>query len=83
MPQLLPGHRVWCAAAGAEERFVEIERVEFRFDEKKKEIWSEINIYSDDLTRFGITRKRLLTESGLSSHSNKSRQLKRRVTERY
>ena len=67
MPQLLPGHRVWCAAAGAEERFVEIERVEFRFDEKKKEIWAEINIYSDDLTRFGITRKRLLTESGLSA----------------
>lgn len=67
MPQLLPGHRVWCAAAGAEERFVEVERVEFRFDEKKKEVWAEINIFGDDLTRFGITRKRLLAESGLSA----------------
>jgi hypothetical protein len=66
MPQLLPGHRVWCAAVGAEERFVEIERVEFRFNEKKKEVWAEINIFSDDLTRFGITRKRLLAESGLN-----------------
>lgn len=67
MPQLLPGHRVWCAAANAEERFVEIERVEFRFDETRKEVWAEVNIFSDDLTRFGITRKRLLAESGLSA----------------
>jgi hypothetical protein len=67
MPQLLPGHRVWCAAAGAQERFVEIDRVEFRFNEATKEVWAEVNIFSDDLTRFGITRKRLLAESGLSS----------------
>jgi len=67
MPQLLTGHRVWCAAAGTEERFVEIERVEFRFDEAKKEVWAEINIFSDDLTRFNITRKRLLTEAGVSA----------------
>jgi len=66
-PQLLTGHRVWCAAAGTEERFVEIERVEFRFDEAKKEVWAEINIFSDDLTRFNITRKRLLTEAGVST----------------
>lgn len=67
MPQLLTGHRVWCAAAGTEERFVEIERVEFRFDETKKEVWAEINIFSDDLTRFNITRKRLLNEAGISA----------------
>ncbi|MCB1893316.1 MAG: hypothetical protein KIT42_02765 [Rhodocyclaceae bacterium] len=65
MPQLVPGHRVWCAATGSPERFVEIQRVEFRFNEATKEVWLEINIFSDDLTRFGITRKRLLNESGL------------------
>lgn len=65
MPQLVPGHRVWCAATGSAERFVEIQRTEFRFNEATKEVWLEINIFSDDLTRFGITRKRLLTESGL------------------
>lgn len=65
MPQLVPGHRVWCAATGSAERFVEIQRTEFRFNEEAKEVWLEINIFSDDLTRFGITRKRLLSESGL------------------
>nr|WP_255674237.1 YaaC family protein [Frateuria soli] len=67
MPQLLPGHRVWCEASGSKERFVEIQRIDFRYDEASKEIWSEINIFSDDLTRFGITRDRLLSESGLSA----------------
>lgn len=67
MPQLLPGHRVWCAASGSSERFVEIKNIEFRFDDTRKEIWAEVNIYSDDLTRFDITRQRLLQESGLES----------------
>lgn len=67
MPQLVPGHRVWCAATGAKERFVEIQRIEFRFNEATKEVWAEINVYADDLARFGITRNRLLTESGLNS----------------
>lgn len=67
MPQLVPGHRVWCAATGASERFVEVHRVEFRFNDSTKEVWAELGIFSDDLTRFGITRKRLLQESGLST----------------
>jgi hypothetical protein len=65
MPQLVPGHRVWCAATGSAERFVEIQQTEFRFNEATKEVWLEFNIFSDDLTRFNITRKRLLKESGL------------------
>lgn len=65
MPQLVPGHRVWCAATGSAERFVEIQRAEFRFNEVTKEVWLELSIFSDDLTRFGITRTRLLSESGL------------------
>lgn len=67
MPQLVPGHRVWCAATGASERFVELHRIQFRFNETTKEVWAELGIFSDDLTRFGITRRRLLQESGLSS----------------
>lgn len=67
LPQLLQGHRVWCESASAGERFVEITRIDYRHDEATKEIWLVINIFSDDLTRFGISRKRLLSESGLSS----------------
>lgn len=67
MAQLLPGHRIWCAAANANERFVEVSDIKFKFNSSKKLIWSEIDIYSEDLTRFSISRKRLLSESGLSN----------------
>ena len=66
MPQLIPGHRIWCSAANEKERFVEVKDVKFKFDSTRKLIWSEFEIFSDDLTRFSISRKRLLIESGLS-----------------
>lgn len=66
LPQLLQGHRVWCEAASSTERFVEITRIDYLNDEATKTLWLVINIFADDLTRFGITRKRLLNESGLS-----------------
>lgn len=68
LPQLVQGHRVWCEAAKKNERFVEITRIDYLHDENLKTIWLVINIFQDDLTRFGITRKRLLEESGLSTN---------------
>lgn len=67
LPQLLQGHRVWCEAASSKERFVEITRIDYLHHEALKSIWLVINIFADDLTRFGITRKRLLIESGLAA----------------
>lgn len=64
-PQLLQGHRVWCDAADQRERFVEIHDISFQKNEKK-EIWLNIRFVSEDLTRFGITHKRLIEESGLA-----------------
>lgn len=66
LPQLLQGHRVWCEAADANERFVEITRIQYMHDEASKKIWLTLGIYADDLSRFGITRKRMLQQSGLS-----------------
>lgn len=65
LPQLLQGHRVWCEAADADERFVEITHIQYMHDEASKSIWLTLGIYADDLSRFGITRKRMLNESGL------------------
>jgi hypothetical protein len=64
-PQLLQGHRVWTDAAEADERFVEIHEIEFKIDDEAKLIWLNIKFVADDLTRLGITQKRLLKESGL------------------
>ena len=66
LPQLLQGHRVWCEAAQSDERFVEITRIQYMHDESSRRIWLCIGIFADDLSRFGITRKRLLIESGLA-----------------
>lgn len=66
LPQLVQGHRVWCEAARAAERFVEIARIDYRHDEAAKTIWLVVNIYEDDLSRFGITHSRLLTQSALA-----------------
>lgn len=66
LPQLLQGHRVWCEAADADERFVEITNIQYMHNEASKNIWLTLGIYADDLSRFGITRKRMLSESGLS-----------------
>lgn len=65
LPQLLQGHRVWCEAADADERFVEITRIQYMHHEGSKQIWLTLGIYADDLSRFGITRIRMLKESGL------------------
>ncbi|MGE8567770.1 MULTISPECIES: YaaC family protein [Achromobacter] len=67
LPQLLQGHRVWCEATDADERFVEITRIQYMHDENSKSIWLTLEIYADDLSRFGITRKRMLQEAGLSN----------------
>ncbi|WP_368040823.1 YaaC family protein [Burkholderia lata] len=65
LPQLLQGHRVWCEAAQSEERFVEITRIQYMHDESARKIWLCMGIFADDLSRFGISRKQLLVESGL------------------
>ena len=67
LPQILQGHRVWCEAADSIERFVEITRIDYLHDEGAKSIWLVINVFADDLSRFGITRKKLLVESGLDA----------------
>jgi len=64
-PQLLQGHRVWCEAANANERFVEVSGIDYLYDGNLKLVWLVVNIFADDLSRFAITRKKFLSESGL------------------
>lgn len=73
-PQILQGHRLWAMAHDCQERFVEVERIDFIHNNSEKKIWLELNFFCDDLTRFGISRKRLLDEGGLSTifHNVKS-----------
>lgn len=40
LPQVVPGHRIWCDAADAEERFFAIEAIPFSHTTSPKEVWS-------------------------------------------
>lgn len=65
--QILQGHRLWADAYTKGERFIEIERIDFIHNEAEKKIWIVLNIFADDLTRFGISRSKLLEEACLKN----------------
>ena len=65
LPQVVAGHRLWCHAADKDERFIAIDRIVVLHDAAAKDIWLNLYIFADDLSRLGITHKRFLTESRL------------------
>lgn len=65
LPQLIPGHRIWCDAAGADERFVALDSIPFGHATSPKQIWATICLSEDDLSRLAKTRKALLSETRL------------------
>lgn len=67
LPQIVAGHRVWCGAADADERFISIDRIVVFNDAAAKELRLSLYVYADDLTRFGVTQSRFLAESRLGS----------------
>ena len=67
LPQILPGHRLWAEAAGKQERFISIHDIRIMEDTARRTLWIDLIFVADDLTRFGITHKRLLDETGLAN----------------
>ena len=66
MPQIVAGHRLWCDAADENERFVAIDRIIIKHHATRKELWINLYVFADDLSRFGITHYRFLEESRLN-----------------
>ena len=65
LPQLLQGHRLWCAAADENERFIEVARLDLLQDAAAHTLWIVVNIFEDDLTRLGIAHTQVLRGAGL------------------
>ncbi|WP_425050474.1 YaaC family protein [Psychromarinibacter sp. S121] len=63
-PQILPGHRLWCDAANRTERFVALEDIQFWRNRDTREVWLRLYLFSDDLSRLGVTHTEFLNESG-------------------
>jgi hypothetical protein len=66
LPQILPGHRLWAAAADQNERFIALHEIRVMERTKNKSIWLEFLLFEDDLTRLAVTHKKLLQESRLA-----------------
>jgi len=67
LPQILPGHRLWSIASNQQERFMSIEKINFYRNNTDKTIWLRFYVFADDLSRLGITRRKLLDDANLSN----------------
>lgn len=66
LPQVVAGHRLWCEAADAPERFINIEGISLRQDKMAKALWAVIQVHSGTLAPHEISRKELLKASCLA-----------------
>lgn len=64
-PQVLQGHRLWASASSKKERFIAIDKIEFRDNTSSKEIWMCLNFAKTDVSRINATHSGLMTNSGL------------------
>jgi YaaC-like Protein len=66
LPQVVIGHRLWRQGQRAKERFVAVDEVEIVNDASARLLWLRLYLVRGDLSRYEITRKRLLDEGDLA-----------------
>jgi len=67
LPQVVVGHRIWREAETSNtERFVGLHAISFVHSRADRNVWLRLLIDKGDLRRYGITRRRLLDEGGLT-----------------
>jgi hypothetical protein len=64
--QVVVGHRLWREASNRSERFVVIDELEFISDAVAKHLWLRLWLRRSDLSRYNLTRARLISEGGLT-----------------
>jgi hypothetical protein len=67
LPQILPGHRLWCYATKRAERFLTIEDFDVLHSAATKQVWLNLYLNRNDLERINISEARVLTGGGLGS----------------
>ena len=66
LPQILPGHRLWCYATTRPERFLSVERFEVLDSSVNKQVWLNLYLNKDNLDRIGISEQKVLFETGMA-----------------
>lgn len=65
LPQILPGHRLWCYATNRAERFLTIERFEVLHDMPTREVWLNLYIGRHELERLDLSESKMLSWADL------------------
>lgn len=63
MPQILPGHRLWCYATGRRERFLTVIRSDILHTAATQHVWLAFHIDRTELDRLGISDAQALSRS--------------------
>ena len=66
LPQILLGHQLWSNAADQIERFIEVNRIEFRERKKFKQAWLFFDLVKTEYMRFGYTQTKVIRAARLS-----------------
>jgi hypothetical protein len=67
MPQILPGHRLWCYGARRRERFIPIEQINVFHAPITRQVWLNLYLNKDDKDRLGISDVKALDEGDLAT----------------
>jgi hypothetical protein len=67
LPQILPGHRLWTAAAHRTERFIALDEVRLYEDRAARSIWLSLVRFRDDLSRLDLSHSAVLRGCRLDS----------------
>ena len=66
LPQIVTGHRLWCDAADADERFVALDSIDFMENAQQKSLWIDFRVGEDNLSERDLTHAALLKMSRLA-----------------
>jgi hypothetical protein len=61
LPQILLGHRLWCEAAGTQERFIEIDDICLRDDRSSRNCWVRFDLLKSDCSRLGYSQSQVIS----------------------
>ena len=67
LPQILTGHRIWCAAANASERFIAVDNASFLTQPAQHLIWARLAFRDGDVRRLNLSYSQLLGRSRLGN----------------
>lgn len=66
LPQILPGHRLWCYATNRRERFLTVEKFEVRHDTATRAVWLNLFISRHELGRLNLSISTVLLQADLA-----------------